>query len=202
MKIPTEVCHTLDVNRLLTQGALRPGVRSTQWWTLARDATIQASIETVATVDGLTLCYTVGSMSSNPQNYSYTVPVTWIPCNYGGSRPYFICPGIVNNLSCRRRVTKIYLPPRENLFLCRHCYRLTYYSCKESGNVHFTAMRRTRSAARKLGLADPEDVYIMHRPKGMHKRTFERLRKDVIDAIEREEWAFGIAARNFVCSVR
>ncbi len=47
----------LDVNRLLTQGSLRPGVRSTQWWTLARDAAIQSSIETVATVDGLTLCY-------------------------------------------------------------------------------------------------------------------------------------------------
>ena len=36
---------------------------------------------------------------------------------------------------------------------------------------------RTRGAAQKLGLVDPEDVYTMDRPKGMHKRTFQRLRR-------------------------
>jgi len=198
MKIPTEACYMLDVNRLLTQGALRPGVRSTQWWTFGQDDVIQASIETVAAVQGITLYYTVANRGNKPQKYGYTVPLKWIPCNYGGRRPYFICLGVVNNQPCMRRVTKIYLPPGENLFLCRHCYRLTYYSCKESGDVHFTTMRRTRRAARKLGLTDPEDVYLMDRPKGMHKRTFQKLRKDVIHAIEEEQMAFGMAARNFV----
>ncbi|MGA7076057.1 MAG: hypothetical protein WBZ42_05885 [Halobacteriota archaeon] len=73
-------------------------------------------------------------------------------------------------------------------FLCRHCHNLTYYSCNESEDVHFTARRRTKRAARNLGLADPEDVYTMDRPKGMHKRTFERLREDVTDAIERAHY--------------
>jgi len=63
--------------------------------------------------------------------------------------------------------------------------------------VHFTARRRAKCASRKLGLSNPEDVYTMDRPKGMYKRTFQRLRQDVIDVIGREEWAFGIVARKF-----
>ena len=196
-KTPVEVCYALGVNRLLGQGALRPGVRSTQWWTFTQDDAIQASIEIIAAADALTLCYTVTNRGSSSQYHSYTVPLTWIPCNFGGRRPYFICPGIVNNLPCRRRIVKIYLPPNRDLFLCRHCYDLTYSSCNDSGDLHFTARRRAKRAARKLGLADPDDVYMMHRPKGMHKRTFQKLRQDVIHAIEREQWAFGIAARNF-----
>ena len=59
-------------------------------------------------------------------------------------------------------------------------------------------MRRSRRAARKLGLGDPEDVYIMDRPKRMHKRTFQKLRREVIDAIEREHWAFEVGTRKLV----
>ncbi len=45
-------------------------------------------------------------------------------------------------------------------------------------------MRQTKRAARKLGLTEPDDVYVMERPKGVHKRTFRRLRQDVIDAMK------------------
>jgi hypothetical protein len=58
------------------------------------------------------------------------------------------------------------------------------------------------AAARKLGLSDPEDAYTMDRPKGMHERTFQRLRQDVIGAIEREEWAFEIVVRKFARTAR
>ena len=37
----------------------------------------------------------------------------------------------------------------------------------------------------------------MARPKGMHEKTFQRLQRDVIDAFEREQWAFGIAVPEF-----
>jgi hypothetical protein len=132
----------------------------------------------------------------------YTVPVVWTQCHFGGKRPYFTCPGVVNGESCMRRVAKLYKPPAGHYFLCRHCHNLTYRSCNESGDVHFTAVRQTKRAAKKLGLADPENVYSMDRPKGMHKRTFQRLRQDVIDAIEREHRAFGIVVRKFARSIR
>lgn len=41
----------------------------------------------------------------------------------------------------------------------------------------------------------------MERPKGMHKRTFQRLRQDAIDAIEREHKAFGSVVRKFASSL-
>ena len=41
----------------------------------------------------------------------------------------------------------------------------------------------------------------MDRPKGLHKRTFQRLRQDVIDAIERERMAFGVVVRKIARSV-
>jgi hypothetical protein len=34
-------------------------------------------------------------------------------------------------MKCGRRVGKLYLPQGENFFRCRHCYDLTYQSCKE-----------------------------------------------------------------------
>jgi hypothetical protein len=40
----------------------------------------------------------------------------------------------------------------------------------------------------------------MDRPKGMHERTFRRLRQDFIDAIDREQGAFGIVVLRFADS--
>ena len=42
-------------------------------------------------------------------------------------------------------VGKLYLPPGELCFGCRHCYDLTYESCRES--------HRLRGLFRRLGLA-------------------------------------------------
>src|SRR5215207_1253411 len=48
--------------------------------------------------------------------------LTWTPCNYGGSRPWFVCPG----KGCGRRVAILYGPI--NPLLCRVCLGLTYAS--------------------------------------------------------------------------
>ncbi len=50
------------------------------------------------------------------------IDLEWTSCNYGGSRPWFICPGE----GCGRRVAILYgptLPP-----LCRQCRGLCYAS--------------------------------------------------------------------------
>jgi hypothetical protein len=54
--------------------------------------------------------------------------------------------------------------------LCRHFHDLTYESRNESVHLLCTAKRKTRRLAGKLGLSEPEDVYIMDRPKGMQRR--------------------------------
>jgi len=57
------------------------------------------------------------------QTISLTIVRQWI-----GVRYYFICP------RCQRRVINLYAGP---VLLCRHCYNLTYESCRESGASHF-----------------------------------------------------------------
>ena len=48
--------------------------------------------------------------------------LTWTPCNYGGSRPWFLCPGE----GCGRRVAIVYGPTSPPL--CRQCRGLSYTS--------------------------------------------------------------------------
>jgi len=48
-----------------------------------------------------------------------------------GSRRWFLCPLTVNGKWCGRRVRKLYLPPDEKYFGCRHCHQLTYRSVQE-----------------------------------------------------------------------
>jgi hypothetical protein len=50
----------------------------------------------------------------------------------GGRRWWFVCPLVVGDRPCRRRVDKLYLPPSSRYFGCRHCHQLTYTSCQES----------------------------------------------------------------------
>jgi hypothetical protein len=46
------------------------------------------------------------------------VPLEWTACNFGGERPWFICPGA----GCSRRVAVLHAAGKH--FLCRHCYDL------------------------------------------------------------------------------
>jgi hypothetical protein len=55
--------------------------------------------------------------------------IEWTPCHFGGARPWFVCPGIMRGVACRRRVGKLYGAGR--YFLCRHCYRLGHASQRE-----------------------------------------------------------------------
>ena len=39
-----------------------------------------------------------------------TIRITRLPCRFGGTRPYFICPVVVNGIACGRRVAKLHGP--------------------------------------------------------------------------------------------
>ena len=97
------------------------------------------------------------------------IPILRVACRFGGTRPYFICPGVVNGITCGRRVTKLYGPGR--YFLCRHCYQLAYQSQREQ--PCWRAQRRACKLWRRLG-RNSDDNFIP-RPKGMHERTYQNL---------------------------
>lgn len=56
---------------------------------------------------------------NHPVQLTHTYPT------FGGKVPWFLCP------HCGRRVGKLYEPPGQILFRCRHCWDLTYRSCQE-----------------------------------------------------------------------
>ena len=70
--------------------------------------------------------------SGEKEEFDYENRLVFTPCNYGGKRWWFICGLIVNGGYCGRRVGKLYLSSGGKYFGCRHCYDLTYESCKDS----------------------------------------------------------------------
>jgi hypothetical protein len=90
------------------------------------------------------------------------------PCNYGGERIWFLCP------RCNRRAAILYAPG--HLFWCRRCCQLAYSSQGEGteDRVREKAEAIRRQLGGVPGLAWP----FPERPKGMHYRTYERLRQE------------------------
>ncbi|MFH1505328.1 MAG: hypothetical protein ABIH08_08115 [Candidatus Omnitrophota bacterium] len=82
------------------------------------------------------------------QELDYKVRLTWTPCHFGGRRWWFICPLVVNGIACNHRVGVLYLAGGK-YFGCRHCYNLTYESCKESHK--FDAMFKSMGVDPKVG---------------------------------------------------
>jgi hypothetical protein len=90
----------------------------------------------------------------------------WTPCTYGGQRAWFRCPAV----GCGQRVALLY---GGRIFACRHCYRLTYRSQRETPDDRLA--RRADKIREQLGW----ELGILNgsgwKPKGMHWRTFRRL---------------------------
>jgi hypothetical protein len=96
------------------------------------------------------------------------VALVQTPCNFGGLRHWFICP----NWQCGRRVTTVYIVDGEPG--CRHCHKLAY-ACQAETAVG-RAQGRQRKIRRRLGMGPNLSEPIVQKPKGMHWRTFRRLR--------------------------
>ena len=177
-RLKVEACRSLDVNRLHRDGCLRPG-----WsggWEWKQDGERVAWIGMRAEENRLVLDYRFRRNGDEWQDVNEPISIVRVPCRYGGSRPYFICPGVVNGRYCGRRVVKLNGPGR--YFLCRRCYRLAYASQSED------AMDRARRKAAKirirLGGRSYLPEFIPPRPKSMWHSTYERLCNKSIAAHE------------------
>ncbi|MGB8311562.1 MAG: hypothetical protein WCE81_06845 [Halobacteriota archaeon] len=113
-------------NNCCTRRRSRPDLTRWTWWRSGSNdydcgfEQRKDRINIVAISEGVQLRYTV-TVDGKASPYDYAVPIVWVPCNYGGKRPYFIDLGVKNNVPCHRRVAKLYKPPASHYFLCRHC---------------------------------------------------------------------------------
>lgn len=185
----------LDVNRLHKAGYLRPGWRGGWQWT--RDGEKVASIVLGTEADRLHLAYRVRLGGGEWEDVVETVRLVCVPCRFGGSRPYFICPGVVNSVVCGRRVTKLHGAGR--YFLCRHCYELAHAS--QSEGEWDRALRRVDKVRWRLGGEPGPAVPFPPKPKGMWRRTYERLSEQVFEAEMRIEEAFAIKAAQLLARI-
>jgi hypothetical protein len=190
-----ETCRGIDVNQLHRAGCLRPGCSG--GWQWVREGERAAWINLRAEADRLHLSYRVRIDGGDWEDVDETVRIVRVPCRFGSSRPYFICPGVVNGMTCGRRVGKLHAPGR--YFLCRHCYRLAHAS--QSERAWERALRRSNKIRLRLGADPGMDAPFPLKPKRMWRRTYERLRGQAFDAEKRADEAFGLPAERLLSRI-
>ena len=140
--------RSIDVNDLQRKGCLKPGWSGSWEWTC--DGERIAWIDLRAGEDVLRLSYSVSIHGGDREQVKEAVRLAHVSCRFGGTRPYFICPGLANGGGCGRRVTKLY--GAGLYFSCRHCYRLAHASQSEGASDR--SLRRANKVRERLG-GDP-----------------------------------------------
>ena len=195
-KRKAEHCRTLDVNVMRRHGCLEAGYRGGWGWT--RGGEQVASIGFHSRKEAVTLSYRIQEHGGTWQDIEERVPLVWASCRYGGARPWFRCPGVVNGRACGRRVGKLFL--RGRYFLCRHCHRIAYASQSETPLDRLYRRRdKTRAA---LGAEPGCFGTIPPRPKGMWRRTYERKRDAIWAADMDADEAFAVEAEKLLSRMR
>ena len=171
-KDTTDSLRALDIRRWARDGLLRP---STQFqWQWRTDEKVTASIEVrIETRHTLRLKYRSRSPGTDWKDFDYPVLMDWTSCHCGGERPWFRCPA----KGCGNRAAKLY---GGAVFACRHCHGLVYPSQQEAAPDR--AARRCERLRARLGWKGGIFDFPKGKPKGMHWRTYERLRRNADDA--------------------
>jgi len=115
----------------------------------------------------VTLSYLCCGPNAEWQSVEYPVHLEWTPCHYGGHRAWFRCPAD----GCGRRVAILYYA---GIFACRRCHQLAYWSQRCSASEG--ALRRAQAIRERLGGTGNMYCPFPVKPKGMHWRTYRRLR--------------------------
>ena len=153
----------LDIRALHRRGLIEPG--NSYSWRWSSDGESVASIGIRIEHECVWLNYkNQRPLQSEWQSRNYPVTVVWTRCNYGGARPWFLCPG----QGCGRRVAILY---NGALFACRHCYGLNYDSQHEQ--PWDRALTRYQKIRVRLGAHAALGPF-PDKPKGMHWRTYHR----------------------------
>jgi hypothetical protein len=172
----TDSYRQIDIRKMQRGGFLRPGCWSTWHWSLRGERV--ASIQVRADFGSVTLMYSHRSSWGDEEwtREEYPVSLEWTPCYFGGERAWFRCP----RPGCGRRVATLW---GGAMFYCRQCWNLAYESQNETDWDR--AMTKAQAIRVKLG-GEPGFGYdFPQKPKGMHWRTYYRLREQSEDAAAR-----------------
>jgi len=159
----------IDERNWQRAGVLKPGAKFIREW--RRCGEVKATLETRADADYVDLVFqTCGN--GGWLSVDIRLRLDWTPCNYGGHRPWFLCP------MCSRRVAVLYSGAA---FACRQCRGLAYPTQRQSAVKRATleAQRIRESLGGTRYFTDPLPL----KPKGMHWRTYWGLIKKYNDLV-------------------
>jgi hypothetical protein len=160
-KATTSSYLSMDIRRWKRERLLTSNNSFTRQWQCEGKVVTSINVDVATDLGSVTLHY-----RNEVKNFNYQIPITWVECNLGGRRPWFICPVKI----CARRVAILY---GGSVFACRHCYNLAYQCQRET--IGDRASRQAEKIRDKLkwmpGILNGEEW----KPKGMHWKTFERL---------------------------
>lgn len=173
--------RSLDVRRLHRDGRLGAGQTFPYSWSSGGEpyGTIDVRIE------GYSIVLTFRARRSQDDEWrsvvEQAIPIVYTRCHFGRSRPWFRCSAHSSGRLCGRRVAVVYCAGES--FACRNCCRLAYASQREA--LRYRGLGKARKIRMRLGgsLNLLEDF--PEKPKGMHRRTYDRLRRTSDIAEER-----------------
>jgi hypothetical protein len=158
-KSTTESQHRIDIRWLKNQEYLRSENIGFLSWSRGKKQT--GSIGYRMESDRMVLSYRHRSRGGEWENVEQVVLFDLTPCNFGGHRTWLLYGA-------------------GKYFWCRHCYNLTYSSQQESRADRL--MRKARKIRARLGASNSFMEPILFKPKNMHQKTFDRLRKEADNA--------------------
>ena len=172
--------YKLDVRKLQRDGALLKSASAVLQW--AHGGRIAAHAHFESTGVALTVNYGLLGLHGRWSHFKHHLALAWTSCHYGGSRAWFICPG----LGCGRRVATLF--GRED-FACRHCRKISY-DCQRIAPLS-RAMARAQTIRTRLGGSPDLSLPFPPRPKGMHEWTYTKLALSGLAAEIRANAAIG-----------
>lgn len=166
-KSTTESKLRLDIRYLARNSMLENGRCFHMHWHRRASS---SSVEITVDDGGLILRY---RYDGKPMHYR--IQITRTACNYGGSRPWVICP------HCGKRYAVLCLGSHGR-FACRKCLNLCYASQQKSPqNSLFDRADKLRvRLGWGAGIGNPEG----DKPVGMHWRTYYRIYRQYCQLVE------------------
>ena len=162
-KDTTEDHNKIDIRWLKKQGCLTPGTISALSWSTtygSGETRQKGSIVYRMEADHMTLAYRYRAKEDKWQDVEQVVRFDRTPCNYGGSRTWFLCPEGV-----QRRVAMCFTAPGSTFFAG---IAITFVIPVNRNLKTDRLMRRQRKIRKRLGASKNLTIPIWEKPKGMH----------------------------------
>ena len=114
-KRKAEQSLAFDVRQVARKGLLRPGAFAWQWTSNYGEKVGSVGVRVVDDAQRMILTYQWTPHGNEPRTVECSFLINCTPCNYGGSRPWLLCP------SCGRRCAVVYFGAPGGRYACRRC---------------------------------------------------------------------------------